>query len=170
MPEPAQPPPARRTVYAGHIVNLVIEAERWEIVEHAPAVVILALQDGQMLLVRQQRYGAGLPTLEAPAGLIDRGESPLEAAGRELSEECNLGGDLTLISQCYTSPGFCDEYIYLFEAKNLVTRPGTPDQDENIEVVWMKPRNFIEQVRDGTIKTSAPALVAAMHALLAQQG
>jgi ADP-ribose pyrophosphatase len=166
------PPNHRRTVYDGHVVRLVIENDRWEIVEHAPAVVVLALRPGErgteMLLVRQYRYGASQYTVEAPAGLIDPGESSEQAALRELSEECNLTGDLRLISQFYTSPGFCDEYIYLFEAKNLLPKPGTPDQDEHLEVLWMNVQDLLQAIRNAELFTSGPTMVAALHAANSQ--
>lgn len=162
---------SRETIYKGRIVNLVLEDAKWEIVEHQPAVGILAVQDGRMMCVRQLRRAAGVHTLEVPAGIIDAGESPIQAAAREFAEEARLAGDLELISSFYASPGFTDELIYLFRATNLRTAHGERDEDEDgIELVWIEPERFLEGVKTRTIHSSGPAVVAAMHALLDLRG
>jgi ADP-ribose pyrophosphatase len=156
------------SVYQGKIVNLVLEDGKWEIVKHAPAVAILAMKDGRMLTVRQSRRAAGLETLEAPAGLLDEGEDPVEAASRELREECHLDGDMTRLTGFYSSPGFTDEYIHLFRAENLRPGHGERDEDEDgMEVVWIEPSRLLAEVASGRLQTSGPTIVAA---LLAAQG
>ena len=86
----------RRDVYDGRVVQLHVDEVELpngkrttrEVVEHADAVVVLPLdQSGRALLVRQYRYPIGQDLLEAPAGGIDPGESPEQAAQRELQEE-----------------------------------------------------------------------------------
>lgn len=158
---------ARETIYEGRILNLVKEDGKWEIVEHAPAVGILAVQDGKMMCVRQLRRAVGVHTLEVPAGLIDGDETPIQAAAREFAEEARLAGDLTPISSFYASPGFTDELIHLFHATNLRPAHGERDEDEvGIELVWIEPEKFLAGVKNGEIHTSGPAMVAAMYALL----
>ena len=155
----------RKTIYEGRVVKLVIENHKWEIVEHKPAVAILALEGSKMLLVKQYRPAINDFALEIPAGLIEPGEDPEFAAARELSEECNLGGDLELLSSFYSSPGFTDEKVFVFVARNLYTAIGTPDDDEDIEIVWLEPQVLLDGARDGTIKTAGPAVAAAIYAL-----
>lgn len=66
-----------RTIYDGHILKLELLDDKWEVIRHADAVAVLALNDaGEMLLVRQFRRAVDAHTLEAPAGLIDGEESP----------------------------------------------------------------------------------------------
>lgn len=155
-----------QTLYQGHIVQLDIQDQRWEIVRHASAVAILAQrEDGKMLCVRQYRVAIDRHTIEAPAGLIDTGETPLEAAQRELSEECNLGGSLTLLNRSYSSPGFCDEEVFIFRATDLFHNPGTPDADENIEVLWLDPKELLVQLRSGEVSSSTTTLAACLYAL-----
>ena len=86
----------RRDVYDGRVVQLHVDEVELpngkrttrEVVEHADAVVVLPLdQSGRALLVRQYRYPIGQDLLEAPAGGIDSGEAPEQAAQRELQEE-----------------------------------------------------------------------------------
>ena len=105
-----------------------------EVIRHPGAVAIIALQDQQVLLVRQYRYAIAQDTLEIPAGKLDPQESPLNCAVRELREETGYRGTLEHISTFYSTPGFTDEGMHLFLARDLVWDPLTPDDDEFIEV------------------------------------
>ena len=88
-------------IYRGRILNLRVDNVRLpdggksmrEVVEHAPAVGIVAeAGNGDLLLVRQFRYPAGESLLEIPAGIVEPGESALETAMRELQEETGISG------------------------------------------------------------------------------
>lgn len=105
-----------------------------EVVRHPGAVGIIALKDQQLLLVRQYRYAIAKDTLEIPAGKLDSQEPPLDCAVRELREETGYRGTMEHISTFYTTPGFTDEVMHLFLARDLVWDPLTPDDDEFIEV------------------------------------
>jgi ADP-ribose pyrophosphatase len=109
----------------------------------------------------QRRPAVNAFTVEIPAGLIEPGEAVLEAAAREFAEECGLAGDLTHLTSMYTSPGFTNELVHLIRAENLRAAQGTPDDDEDIEIVYLEPRALIEGARNGSISTSAPAIAAA---------
>lgn len=110
-----------------------LEASR-EVVRHPGAVGIVALQDQHILMVRQYRYAVGQETLEIPAGKLDPGELPLACAERELREETGYRGTMEPLSTFYTTPGFTDEVMYLFHARDLVWDPLTPDDDEFLGV------------------------------------
>lgn len=110
-----------------------LEASR-EVVRHPGAVGIVALQDQHILLVRQYRYAVSQETLEIPAGKLDAQEQPLDCALRELREETGYRGTMEHISSFYTTPGFTDEVIHLFLARDLVWDPLTPDEDEFLGV------------------------------------
>src|SRR5258707_6895001 len=75
-------------------------------------------------MVRQWRVAAGRNLLEVPAGKRDvDGEAPEATANRELEEEIGYhAGRLDPLCEFYNSPGFCDEYTYLFLATELETR------------------------------------------------
>ncbi len=131
-------------MYSGKILNLRTDTvllpsgktSLREVVEHRPAVCILAENDeGEVLFVRQHRYPVGRAVLELPAGVVEPGEDPLETAHRELREEVGLDArQMTEITRFYTSPGFCDEEIILYFASDLFEAPLEGDEDETIRV------------------------------------
>jgi 8-oxo-dGTP pyrophosphatase MutT (NUDIX family) len=113
------------------------EVER-ELVEHPGSVGILAHDDEVVYLVRQPREAIGADDcLEIPAGTLDHdGESKLDCAKRELSEEIGLGAERWVeLQTVHPSPGFLDERVTVFEATGLATASAEPDEDEQIEVV-----------------------------------
>ncbi|WP_188969574.1 NUDIX domain-containing protein [Deinococcus aerolatus] len=153
-----------RTIYDGHILKLELLEDKWEVIRHADAVAVLALNDaGEMLLVRQFRRAVNAHTLEAPAGLIDGEELPEAAARRELQEEAGLDGEVRLLTRFYASPGFCDELLYVFQATGLRESKLPHDEDEDIEVVWMAPQKVLDGMREGRIVGSASTLAAALY-------
>lgn len=91
------------------------------VVRHPGAVVMVPVQDGDVILVRQFRAAVGRSLLEVPAGKRDvAGESPADTATRELEEEIGQHpGQLTKLCEFYNSPGFCDEYTHLYCATDL---------------------------------------------------
>jgi ADP-ribose pyrophosphatase len=106
---------------------------------HPGAVAVLAIDDENVWLTRQPREAAGLPaSLEIPAGKRDvEGEAPLQAAKRELAEEIGKrAGDWEKIKLFYTSPGFSDERVWWYLARDLKDDPDArPDPGERIEIV-----------------------------------
>jgi ADP-ribose pyrophosphatase len=99
---------------------------KWEYVSRSrgiKAAVILAVEDGQVLLVEQYRVPLGKNCIELPAGLIGDdhdGEDPLEAAGRELEEETGYrAAKLESLGEFYSSPGMVSESFTLVRASGL---------------------------------------------------
>jgi ADP-ribose pyrophosphatase len=133
-------PDDSRTVYDGKLVDVTLE--RWgdnerEIVEHPGSVAIVAVDgDRRVWLVRQLREAARKQLVELPAGARDEGEEPLEAAKRELREECGLtGGEWRELAAFWTTPGFCREYMHLYLAEGVEAGDADPDEDEQVEIV-----------------------------------
>jgi ADP-ribose pyrophosphatase len=106
-----------------------------EIVHHPGAVVVVPLTaDGKVVMVRQFRAATGGVLLEVPAGKRDvEGEAPELTAQRELAEEVGLrAGRLDLLGRFYNSPGFCDEFTWLYLARDLEEVP--PDRQGHEEM------------------------------------
>ncbi len=125
-----------------------------EIVEHVPCVCVVPLDDdGNVVMVRQYRKPVEETLLEVPAGGMDPGESPEDAARRELREETGYAaGELSHLSSFWTTPGFCTELMHAYVARGL--RPGalSPDEDENIEVVRVPLSGAVDLIRRGEIR------------------
>lgn len=126
---------------------------RREVVEHPDAVVILALRDdGLIAFVRQWRHATGRALLELPAGRVDPGEEPEETARRELREEVGLDpARLDFARGFYVAPGFANEFLHGFVARNCVESPLEADEDEELIVEWMPLGDAIELVESGEI-------------------
>ena len=113
-------------VYDGKTVD-VVHVDGKEVVRHPDAVTVVSVDnEGCVTLVRQTRVPTGGALLELPAGKLDEGEDPLDAAKRELAEEAGLAAERwSLLANSFSTPGFCDEEILLFLAEGLspVDRP-----------------------------------------------
>ena len=109
---------------------------RREVVVHPGAVVVLPfLSTDRIILIRNRRYAAGQILVELPAGTLNKGEDPMNCAGRELQEETGyLAGRLKAIGAFYSSPGILSEKLYAFAAYDLqMTRPAL-EAGEDIEL------------------------------------
>lgn len=129
-----------------------------EVVRHPGAVAIVAMLEGKILLVSQYRYVIGKETLEIPAGKIDSGEEPLVCAQRELREETGYKGELEYLGVFNTSPGFADEAIYLYFAKNLIWSPLDADEDEFLGVSEIPWNEAVDMVKNKQIQDAKTAL------------
>jgi ADP-ribose pyrophosphatase len=134
------------TVYEGHTADVSVrryrradgnEVER-QVVEHPGSVAILAHDEEFAYLVSQPREAVEDDALlEIPAGTLDvEGESELDCAKRELAEEAGLAAERwTELQVVYPSPGYLNEKVTIFAAAGLSPAAGTPDEDEQIEIV-----------------------------------
>ena len=165
----------RRQIYEGRIVNLAIErvtlpngaSVELELMHHRGAAAVAAVDQGeQVTLIRQYRHAAGGFLWELPAGVLDAGEAPATCAARELREEVGLAArELTPLGAILTTPGFCDERIHLFLARDLSDTPVARGHDEVISDVRRVPvRDALRMVQRGEIvdgKTIAGLYLAA---------
>jgi ADP-ribose pyrophosphatase len=106
-----------------------------QLIEHPETVIVVAVEDDQIALVRQSRPGADGTTLELPAGCLEEGEAPEEAAVRELEEECGLAaGSWRRLGSFWAAPAYSTELVHVFEATGLL-EIGSPGLDEDEELV-----------------------------------
>lgn len=124
-----------------------------EIVHHHGGACVLPLfANGDICLVRQFRYAFGQELWELPAGKLERGEDPFEAARRELSEECGLTADhYTDLGALLPTVGYDDEKIYIWAATGLHQSAAHPDEGEFLTVQRMPLDTAYRMVMRGEI-------------------
>jgi len=137
-----------------------------EVVRHnGGAGVVACFADGSVALVRQYRHPTRSYVLELPAGRIEAGEGPDVCAARELEEELGVvAGRMELLSEFYTTPGFCAERLWVYLATDLRETARRHEEDEIIEVVRLPFARALGMVASGEIedaKTIIGLLVAA---------
>jgi len=163
---------ATRQVYQGRLVNIRLDTVRLadgeeferEVVEHSRSVVIVPVTNRDtVLLVRQWRQAIGESLLEAPAGRIEPGESPADAAQRELREETGFSAEeLRPLGGFWTAPGLFTEYMYAFRAAGLTSAPLPQDPGEGVSVEEVAFDRLPDLIKSGAIrdaKTVASALI-----------
>ncbi len=134
-----------------------------EIVEHSPSVGILAIQGDSVFLVSQYRRAADRTLLEIPAGKIEEGETPIQAAIREMDEEIGYCGTLRPFLRWYLAPGYDTELMHLFVAKNLrkIASRRAMDDDEDIIIRKVKLVTAARMCLSGRI-TDAKTIAAVL--------
>jgi ADP-ribose pyrophosphatase len=146
------------------------------VVEHPGAVAILPLLDeNRILLLKQYRPAIGKWIYEIPAGTVEKGESLLRCARRELEEETGYrAGRMRKLFEMYLAPGYSTEKLHSFLASEL--RPSSPHRDwgEEIRVVETTLSEALEMIRTNRIedaKTTATLLyfLSFRHAALSPQ-
>jgi ADP-ribose pyrophosphatase len=106
-----------------------------EVLRRPGSVVVVAVDGGLVVVVRQTRAGAGERTLELPAGSVEDGESPGEAAARELVEECGLtASSWRELGSFWAAPDYSTEFVHAFEATELVD-VGIGEREEGDDLV-----------------------------------
>ena len=158
----------REYKFKGKVVNLRVDTAELpngksagrEVVEHNGGVGIVALNENkEVILVRQFRYPFMEELLEIPAGKKEVGEAPESCAARELKEETGAMADkLICLGEMYSSPGFCNEIIWLYLAINPDMGEKCPDEDEFLDTVIMPLDKAIEMIMKNEIKDAKTAM------------
>lgn len=135
-----------RLVFSGKVLRVRVDPvtvasglSSREVVERPPASAVLAEVDfDHIVMIKQFRWAVGETLWELPAGLVEPGEDFLRAAQRELAEETGYQArDWKSIASYYPSPGYSDERVEIFYARELVRGTPSPDLDEDLLVeIW----------------------------------
>jgi ADP-ribose pyrophosphatase len=124
-----------------------------EVVEHQNSVGIVPVIGNDIILVTQYRRAAGKELLEIPAGKMEKGETPKQAAVREMAEEISCTGKLKPLTKWYLAPGYSTELMHVFVATDLkIVKRGALDDDENIVIKKMNMSAAIKKCISGEIK------------------
>ena len=160
-------------IYEGRVINLRVdtveargETHKLEIVEHSGAVVVIAQPaPDELVLVRQHRHAIGEDTWEVCAGGIDPGETPEQAAVRELREETGFRArSVQRLWSAYSAPGFCNELLHFFHTDSWDIGEPEPDAEEEIEVATFPLKRVMEMIERDELR-DAKTQVAVLWAL-----
>lgn len=150
-------------VYKGNVIdvkrdNIITsngEKSIREVIEHPGGVVIVALHNNNIATVEQYRYAIKSLSTELPAGRLEPNEDILSAAKRELREETGFIAKQWIdLGYIYTTPGICDEKLYLFLAKDLTFTSTDYDRDEVIKIKEYPVQQFFDMIDEGVISDS----------------
>lgn len=164
----------KQVIYRGKKIDLEVhhlendetaERVKREVVVHPGAVVVLPLLDAQrILLIRNRRYAVGQILLELPAGTLEKGEDPMNCAGRELLEETGyLAQRLKLVGTFFSSPGVMTEKMYAYAAYDLQERTQALEEGEDIELAPVQLAEAVEMIRDGRIQDAKTIATLLMY-------
>ncbi len=153
---------SRKTLYQGRVFNLVREnvtldngvTTDMEFVAHPGATAIIPMfNESRILLLKQYRHALREYIWEIPAGTIDPQESVINCAKRELIEETGYSADQwQKLGEITPVPGYSDEKIHIYLAKDLQPAGQDLDRDEIINVHEVDYREAIEMIKTGKIQ------------------
>jgi len=153
---------SEKELFQGRIIRLVERKlvlpngrrTTFHIVEHPGAVAIVPVHaNGDVVLLKQFRPSIGIEIYEIPAGTIEKGEGPLATAKREIVEETGFKAKRwDKIADFYTAPGFCDERMHVYVARDLTPAKADGDDDEILRPVRMTIDAALKLIRTRRIR------------------
>ncbi len=130
---------------------------------HGSAVMMAVDAKNRVMLVRQYRLPAGQYLWELPAGKLDEGESPLQAAKRELIEETGLRAKTwKKLTTFFPSPGYVEEKMTIYLATDLTEGEAQPMEDERIETRWFTKKELRDLIASNKI-LDAKTMIGFLH-------
>ena len=164
---------SRTPLYHGRIVDFGVEPVRLpdarpftlEVVRHPGGAAVVALNDArEVCLIHQYRHAGGGWLWELPAGKLEPDEPPGETARRELEEEAGVRAKRwDSLGSLLSTPGFCDERIHLYLARDLNHVPTAHEEHEHIEVHWLPLEEAVAQALNGEIE-DAKSIIGLLRA------
>lgn len=124
-----------------------------DMVYHPGAVTILPILDKMhAVMIKNERFAVGQTLLELPAGTLEPREPPLETARRELIEETGYQcKQLDFLAKFYTTPGFCNEMMFSYVARELTFVGQHLEDSEKITTVVMSWDEIKKSIHNGEI-------------------
>lgn len=164
-----------REIFSGRIIKVRVDTvslpdgqqSTREVVEHAGAVAVVALDnDHNIIMVRQYRKPVEMVLMEIPAGTMEKDEDPLLCAQRELREETGFSADhWERILSYYSTPGFTDEYLHIYLATGLTGGEIDLDQDEFVEIVPIPLKEAWRMILAGEIE-DGKSIIGIQYAII----
>jgi len=153
------------SVRCDHLLTPDGKTVKYDIIQHVGSVILIPVDaDGEMYFVRQYRHAAQVDLLELPAGTLEPGEPPVDAAGREVREETGMAAEkLQEIGSFYLAPGYSTELMHVFLATGLSHNPLEPDADEYLSVEKMPVAEALRFAESGQMQ-DAKSLAALLLA------
>ncbi|MFC0214252.1 NUDIX domain-containing protein [Paenibacillus chartarius] len=149
-----------KPIFEGKVIKVQVDTVKLpngatatrELVKHPGAVAVLAVANDKLLVVEQFRKPLERSLVEIPAGKLEPGEPPAEAALRELEEETGFrASSVKLLHSIAVSPGFADEIVHLYVAEGLQKGEARPDEDEFLNVEAITLETALQYIREGRI-------------------
>jgi len=136
-----------------------------EIVEHSGGVIILGVTpEGRIPMIRQYRKAAGQVMFELPAGKLEKGEDPAEAAVRELREETGyIAGSIRKAAAFYPTVGYSEEILHVFFAGDLTAGSMDLDENESIDVEEYTPEALYSLIDAGDMNDGKTILALLLY-------
>ncbi|MFE6166975.1 NUDIX domain-containing protein [Viridibacillus arvi] len=152
-----------KKIFEGRVISVKVDevtlpngnTSTRELVTHPGAVAIIPItNEGKIVLVEQYRKPLERSIIEIPAGKLEKGEKPEYTAIRELEEETGYGSkNFTFVQSFATSPGFANEVIHVYAARDLyrIENPASLDEDEFVELLEVTLEEAEQMIRDERI-------------------
>jgi ADP-ribose pyrophosphatase len=164
---------ASEEVYHGRIFDVSVytirergQTYKREVVHHpGGAGVVAVFDDATIALVRQYRHPAVRYLLEIPAGKIDAPERPEDCAARELEEEIGVrASSIEKLAEFFTTPGFCEEKLWVYLATGLIETAQNLEGDEQLDIQRVSFERAFEMIADGEIEDAKTIIGITMAA------
>lgn len=151
------------TVFSGKVFDVRIDeieydntgnkSTRQTAIHPGGAVIIPVTNDGKLVFILQYRFAHDETILELPAGKLEKGEDPKVCATRELKEETGYSSNnIIKLGKIYTTPGFCNEVLYIFLAKDLIEGEHAREEgEEGIELRYFTLQEIDDKIKNGEI-------------------
>ena len=160
-------------IYEGAILNLrrdtvTVKEGRTsyrEIVEHNGGVIILGVtKDGRIPMIKQYRKAAEQVMFELPAGKLEKGEDPAEAALREFKEETGYTAErIRRIASFFPTVGYSEEVLHIFFAEGLSEGETDFDDNESIDIELHDPEELFRQIDAGEMNDGKTMLALLLY-------